>query len=144
MSSYELTIQPERPTHNAVNGQFMKGHVPFNKGKKWSEWLSKRGQKRCAKGWKNLREYAPRSPYAGKNKKAVIAVTDAGEWFYFKSLAQAHEKTGFNRENIGRCCRYNEKAVSAKRGKRNTDHKYMGIRWYFETDNKWTTKIKQQ
>ena len=25
----------------------------------------------------------------------------------------------------------------------NTDHKYMGIRFYFESDNVWSTKIKQ-
>ena len=25
----------------------------------------------------------------------------------------------------------------------NTDHKYMGIRFYFESDNVWTTKIQR-
>lgn len=33
MGRGELYIPPQRLTRNAVNGRFMKGHVPFNKGK---------------------------------------------------------------------------------------------------------------
>lgn len=57
MSSYELTLSPERPTRNAVTGRFMKGFVPANKGKKWDDFASKKAQRRMKKGWKNLPLY---------------------------------------------------------------------------------------
>ena len=30
----------------------------------------------------------------------------------------------------------------SKRGLVNTDHKYMGVRFYWESDNDWTKKIQ--
>lgn len=36
--------------HNGINGgQFVKGQVPYNKGKKWSEYMSKKGQENSRK-----------------------------------------------------------------------------------------------
>ena len=143
--NHELYIEPERPKYNPKNGQFLPGHTPANKGKKWSEWMSKRGQRRSKKGWKNLRKYQPRSPYAGRNKKPIIAVLDDGSWYYFPYSEPAARIVNGNRENVGRCCRYNqERHINRKTGKVNTDHKYMGVRFYFESDNIWTKKIKQQ
>ena len=46
----ELYLPPVLPDYNLKTGQFKKGHVPYNKGKKWSEYMTKRAQKRCAKG----------------------------------------------------------------------------------------------
>ena len=34
-----------------------------------------------------------------------------------------------------------ERHVNKKNGKVNTDHRYKGVRFYFETDSIWTTKI---
>lgn len=50
----ELYIPRERPKYNPANGQFLKGTEPFNKGKKWDEYMGKRAQRRAMKGWKNL------------------------------------------------------------------------------------------
>ena len=60
----------------------MKGNVPANKGKKWDEFLSKRKQKRCAKGWKNLDLYRPkgRPDFGALRQKRVIAINDEGRW----------------------------------------------------------------
>lgn len=41
----ELNLGIERPQYNPTNGQFLKGHIPHNKGKKWSEWMD--GRKRA-------------------------------------------------------------------------------------------------
>lgn len=41
----ELYLPPVLPDYNVKNGQFKKGHVPYNKGKKWSEYMTKRAQK---------------------------------------------------------------------------------------------------
>lgn len=148
MSYGELTLPPVYTGVNKKTGRFLKGHVPANKGKKWSEWLGKRAQKRCAKGWKNLdlhRNKNGRPDTSGRCRKQVVAVLDDGRWLVFPYLGPAAEWVAGNRENVGRCCRLNQskKVLKRKGGKVNTDHKYMGIRWYFESDNVWTTKIKQ-
>lgn len=151
MAYGELTLPPVRTTHNKQNGRFLKGHTPWNKGKKWADCFGKRAQKRMAKGWKNLDKYRPttRPDNAGKCRKQVIAVLDDGRWLYFSYLGPAAEWCGGRRENVGRCCRLNaQKTVlhdpkGRLTGKVNTDHRYKGVRWYFEDDNIWTTKVKQ-
>ena len=55
--SWELYLPPAPPTRSRTTGRFMKGHRPANKGKKWSEYMPKRSQLRCAKGWENVRKY---------------------------------------------------------------------------------------
>ena len=60
MSYGELTLPPVWTGINKQNGRFLKGHVPANKGKKWSDYMGKRAMKRAAKGWKNLdKHYCP-------------------------------------------------------------------------------------
>ena len=41
MSYGELYLPPLRTGVNKLNGRFTKGHVPANKGKKWSEYMGK-------------------------------------------------------------------------------------------------------
>jgi hypothetical protein len=156
MSYGELTLPPVWTGINKQTGRYLKGHVPANKGKKWSDYMGKRAQKRCAKGWKNLdlhRNKNGRADNAGRCRKPVIAVMDDGRWLLFPYLGPAAEWIGGKRENIGRCCRFNQAKKVCKRDWRpgqakgasrvNTDHRYKGIRFYFESDNVWTTKIKQ-
>lgn len=139
----ELELPHEQSGFNRVTGQFLKGHVPTNKGKKWSQWMSKRGQKRAAKGWKNLELHRGHPVTAGRNKKPVIAVSDKGNWVYLPDTKAAGEWIEGNRENVARCCRLNERRhVNRKTGAINTDHRYQGVRFYFESDDIWTTKIK--
>ena len=142
----ELYIPPPRPTRSPATGRFLPGHVPANKGRKWSEYLSKRKQKRCAKGWKNLDIYRPttRPDTAGRCRKQVIAVTDDGKFCCFRFVKPAAEWVGGSRENVGRCCRLNqERHINRKTGRVNTDHRYMGVRFYFETDSIWMKKINE-
>lgn len=151
----ELYIPPVRKPYNPTNGQFLKGNVPFNAGKKWSEWMSKRGQKRAAKGWVNIDKYRPKSrpDNSERCRKHVIAVFDDGTWMYFSHPEAAAIWVSGNSNNLRRCCRSNEEKKVCKHDWRpgqakgasriNTDHKYKGIRFYFETDNVWTTKIKE-
>lgn len=154
MSYGELTLPPVWTGINPKTGRFLKGHVPANKGKKWSEYMGKRAQKRAAKGWKNLdlhRNKNGRPDNAGRCRKQVVAVMDDGSWLLFPYLGPAAEWVGGNSNNVGRCCRMNQAKKVCKRDWRpgqakgaslvNTDHKYMGIRFYFESDNVWTTKI---
>lgn len=140
----ELRLPPERKDYNPTNGRFLKGHVPKNKGRKWSEWMSKKGQKRARKGWKNLETYRPktRSDVAGRCRKQVIAVMDDGTWVLLPYMGAAGEWVGGNRENVRRCCQCNfAHHVNRKTGKVNTDHRYKGVRFYYESDNTWLEKI---
>ena len=99
----------------------------------------------AAKGWKNLDKYRPktRPDNAGRCRKQVIAVMDDGAWLYFASVSSAAAWIGIRQKNVGRCCRLNQsRRVNHFTGKVNTDHRYLGIRFYFEDDDIWTTKIK--
>lgn len=147
MKRYELYIPPLLDGRNKVTGEYLPGHVPYNKGMTWDEYLSKDAQERCKKGWDNFQKYRPkhRPDNCGRCRKPVIAVMDNGCWLYFSYLGAAAEWIGGSRENIGRCCRYNRQ-TALRWGKHppNTDHRYLGVRWYFEEDNIWISKIKQQ
>lgn len=49
----ELYIPPERPERNLVNGQFLKGCTPHNKGKRMtyhSKWTKRRSLQGLVKG----------------------------------------------------------------------------------------------
>lgn len=101
--------------------------------------------KRAAKGWKNLdlhRNKNGRPDNAGRCRKQVIAVDDEGKWYHFSYVGNAAMWIGGNRENVSRCCRHNQaRHINKKTGAINTDHKYMGFRFYFESDSIWMAKI---
>lgn len=139
----------------------MKGFVPHNKGKRWPEYVSEESQRRMARGWKNLDEHRTENgkKYGGRNRRPIVAVTDDGKFHVFKSAYSAAEwlkkNTGKSccRENICRCCRENASLKVCKHSWRpgqkkgsstiNTDHKYMGVRWYYECDTIWYSKISK-
>ena len=153
MSYGELYIPTERVSRNLLTGRFMKGHVPANKGKKWQQYMSKKSMRQAMKGWKNLnlhRNKNGRADTAGRCRKKVIAVLDDGKWLVFDYLKPAADFVGGNRENVGRCCRQNEmrKELRNTHGKAkgviNTEHRYKGVRFYFESDNVWMEKINER
>lgn len=133
----ELTLSPVFTGRNPLNGRFLKGHTPDNKGKKWSEYMSKRSQKRSAKGWRNVIIHRPkvRSDVAGRCRKRVIAVLDDGKWLVFPYIGAAAAWVEGRRENVCRCCKLNTSGAG------NTDHKYYGVRFYYESSNVWLSKI---
>lgn len=140
----ELYIEPQRGDRNALTGRFIKGIIPHNKGKKWSDYMGKRAIRRAAKGWKNVMEHRPkhRPDNAGRCRKQVIAVMDDGTWKHLAYIGSAAKWIGGSRENVGRCCRFNaSKRKNLKTGNINTDHKYKGVRFYFESDPIWMDKI---
>ena len=153
MSYGELTLPPVWTGINKQNGRFLKGHVPANKGKRWSDYMGKRAMKRAMKGWQNVISHRPktRPDTAGRCRKQVVGVMDDGRWLVFDYVGAAARWLGGSRENVGRCCRLNQSRKECKHSWRpgqtkgasrvNTDHRYKGIRLYFETDSIWLTKI---
>ncbi len=130
---------------NPVNGQFMRGYVPTNKGRSWDEWLPKKSQRRCRRGWKNLDKYRCKGhPNAGRPRLPVVLVRDDGTFTIFPYLNCCAEALGGNEPNVRRCCVLNGSlVVNKKTGRVNSDHKYMGVRLYYEKDTDiWMSKIK--
>ena len=124
----ELTAEG-RPSRNFQTGTFLKGHIPHNKGKKWSEWMDGRKAKKILRiGMKNLKG---RADIAGWNKRAVVAVLEDGRYFYFESATKAAELTGLIRRNISHCCQ----------GKRKHCGRY---KWFYFTDDAWLNLIKKR
>ena len=118
-----------RNYYNRQNGQFLKGHIPHNKGKKWTDYMDMRKAKRVIRiGMKNLQRGNP--DIGGWNKRKVVAITDSGEWYGFNSAAEASRKFGLCRENISKCCA----------GKRKKCGPY---RWFFFDDDSWLKLVDQ-
>ena len=107
--------------------------------------MSKRAQRRASKGWANLDKFRPkkRPDNCSRCRVQIVAVKDDGTWCVLPYIGAAGEWIGGCRENVRRCCQSNrERHVNKKTGKVNTDHKYLGVRFYYESDNIWTTKVK--
>lgn len=135
--SYELYIPQELPKRNAMTGQYLKGHEPHNKGKHWGDYMGKRAQKRAAKGWRNIIEHPGCNRKVGElRKQQVVAVGAKGNWLVLPTCTVAAEWCGSTASNISRCCRWN------KERRKTADYKVKGIRFYYENDNIWTTKIQ--
>lgn len=122
----ELYIPVERPTRNPINGRFLKGHTPFNKGKKWSDYMDMRKAKRIKRiGEKNLvRNYR----IAGWNARPVVAIEGRKIAGIYPSASEAGRKTGICGRNIISCC-------SGKRKRAG------GYRCFWESDNTWCNLI---
>ena len=102
MSDWDFT-EDGHPSRNYQNGRFLKGHIPHNKGKKWSEWMDGRKTKKVLRiGMQNLKG---RSDIGGWNARKVVAILESdGRWWVFSSAAKAGRITGLQSRNIIRCC----------------------------------------
>ena len=119
----ELYIPREKPTRNLLNGRFLPGHVPHNKGKKWEEYMDMRKAKRVKQiGMKNL---VPNMLLGGWNARAVVAIDDDNRLAgIYPSSEEASRKSGIIARNIRLCCDKKRKHAG-------------GYRWFWEDDNEW-------
>lgn len=123
----ELYLAPVKPQHNPVNGRFLKGHKPFNKGKKWADYMDMR---KAEKVKKNLLLGSGNMNLGGHNKRKVIGIKDGKIIGCFESATKAADLLTLQRRNIGHCCE----------GKR---AKCGGINWFYEADIiEWKTYLK--
>lgn len=96
----ELTIIPITNKINPVNGQFLKQHVPHNKGVPMKEWMDGRKIRKVIKGLQRTGN----PNLAGWNAKPIIAIRDDGREFYFDCSNDAMRKTGIESRNIRSVC----------------------------------------
>lgn len=150
MSYGDLYLPPKRANRDPNTGRFVKGATPHNKGKRWSDYMDEKGVKKCAVGWANLDKYRKQYDgvtHFGRPQRKIVAVTDEGKFIVFASAQKAAEWCGGKKGCVRSCCYHNlsRKRLHTSHGvptdKVNTDHKYKGVRFYFENDNVWTKKI---
>lgn len=98
----ELYLPPERPQRNLVNGQLLKGCIPHNKGKKWSDYMPEEKCKMLsAKVKNNLSNIA-----GGRNAEPIVALDSEGNVVgWFESASDAQRKTGINSHSIRKVLR---------------------------------------
>lgn len=118
----ELYIPIERPTRNLVNGRFLKGHTPHNKGRRWSDYIDNYKREKMLEGLKLGRKGNPN--IAGSNAKQVVAIKDEQLFAIYPSSNDAGRKTGICSRNIRSCCAGKRKSAG-------------GYQWFWESDNKW-------
>lgn len=128
MSNWDYT-EEGHPARNFETGRFLKGHIPHNKGKKWSEWMDGRKAKKVLRiGARNLKG---RPDIGGWNARKIVAVRETdGKWWCFESAAKAALITGLIRRNITRCCQGKAKHCGA-------------FRWFYWDDEHWAKLVKE-
>lgn len=125
----ELYIPPKKPQRNLLNGRFLKGCTPHNKGKEM-KFHSDESKKRCVNnllkgrgGWHKTG--------AGMNRKRVVLIKDGRLYGVVSSIQGAGKMLGVNPSLISMICR-------KVRGK----HSAKGFQCFFENDNTWCDLIK--
>jgi hypothetical protein len=117
-------------TYNKQNGRFLKGNVPANKGRSWSEWMPKKAQKKILANLDRVRPKGGNPIIPGYNRKKVVMVTPKGNCVVFESATEAARLLNLQRRNISHCCE----------GKR---HRCGGRWWFFFDDDRWTVQLKK-
>lgn len=115
---------------NAETGRFLKGSIPHNKGKKWSEWVDGRKKRKMLRnlqlGRKNVNP-----KIAGANAIKIVAIKN-GKFYPFESSEHAQRITGITARNIRSVCA----------GKRK---KAGGFQWFYDKDiNIWKHLLNTQ
>lgn len=113
---YDLDVLLGQVPYRKSNGQFPKGNIPANKGKKWDEWLTKEQQEKILSGMKHI----GRKDIGGWNRKAIAGVK-GDKVVFFESSKDAEGKLGI--------CARNIRSVCAKKR-----HQAGGIKWFFADD----------
>lgn len=123
----ELYLEPIRPTVNKLNGRFLRGHKPFNTGKKWNDYLPEDTQKKCREQLKKGR--GGRKDIGGWNKKPVVAIKNGEFYGYFESCVNAADKLQVQRRNVSHVANGKRKRCG-------------GYEFYFENEfEKWNERI---
>lgn len=146
--SYELRTGSLTKSDFRNRGKFTKGHTPWCKGRSWSEWMPEEHQARVkAIGLKNLEKGHSHDPRGWATYyHPVIAIDAEGRMSRFEGIKQAAEHFRCCRCNISRCCRLNRQGTepTGTRQRINTDHRYMGIRFYYEDDVQLWSKARRK
>ena len=133
MENFELYIDAS-PKINYLNGQFLKGHKPFNKGIPMSEWMDGRKKRKVLKCLEIGRKLGNKN-LPGLNRKQIVGIKE-GKLIPFDSASTAakilkSKGVKINSRNICSVC--NEKVQ--RFGKYQYIRKRAGgYQWFFADD----------
>lgn len=122
----ELHIPHKRAYRNPINGRFLKGITPHNKGKKWADYIPEAKKNNMLKGLTLGR--CGYNKIGGINAKKVVAIKDGEIYAMYDSACDAERKLGICSRNIRSCC-------AKKRAHAG------GLKWFLESDNEWIKLI---
>lgn len=115
---------------NPVNGQFLKGHTPHNKGKKLSDYLTEEQVKEIMERFNSFPRKGNKKLYKYRCKP-VVAIKDGKLCGVFESISEGCRRVGL--ASTSNICK-------ALKGQRN----YAGgYQWFYENDNSWVELIEQ-
>jgi hypothetical protein len=123
MSNYELTLPPAKK-----RGGFQKGHIPFNKGKKMSEYMSPENREKCLSG---LSRKGNPEIYRYRQKR-IVCVRDNGTFTVYESSVAAAKQHVYPKQKVETLARNIRHVAQLKR------KRMQGARWFCEdyfTDN---------
>ncbi len=102
MELYIPAIQ-EVEKKNPKTGRFLKGHEPWNKGKKAKEYMD---PEKLRKNIENLKKYQnPNKELWKVRQRPVVALKNGEFWARFESAAEAERKMNISMSNIRRVCK---------------------------------------
>jgi hypothetical protein len=87
---------------NPQNGRFLKGHEPWNKGKKAKDYMSAEAMERMLKGLEKGR--VGNTIMCGWNKKPVVAIKEGKVVGFFESASKAGKELNIQDRNIRSVC----------------------------------------
>jgi len=137
MENFELFIDTS-PKINFLNGQFLKGHKPFNKGIPMNEWMDGRKIKKVIKCLE-IGRVKGNERLAGSNRKQIVGIKE-GKLIAFDSALTAEKilkakGIKISRRNISHVC--HGKMIKTKFGKYEYSYirrKAGGFQWFFSDD----------
>ena len=113
----DLYLEPIRLKYNPLNGQFLKGIIPHNKGLKAINYMSIETLNKMKLTLKRTGNHY----LGGRNKKKVIGIERGKFIGCFESATFAANKFNLERRNISSCCEGKRKLCG-------------GINWFFESE----------
>jgi hypothetical protein len=116
--------------YNLLNGQFLKGHESWTKGKPWKEWMPKDKQKKIIRNLNRVRPKGGNPALPGSNRRRVVCINADGECVTYKSATSAAQMLSLTRRNICHCCQGKRKHCG-------------GYRWFYFDDDSWTKLVKR-
>lgn len=100
--NYDLDTWLPAPPPRKSNGQFVKGHTPHNKGKKWSEYMDGRKARKIKRILLSYRQV--NHNIGGWNKKQIVGISIDGKACVFESSKDVERKLGLTARNVRHCC----------------------------------------
>lgn len=140
MENFELYIEPKVKPYNPVNGRFLKGNIPFNKGLKWVDYMDMRKAKKVLKCL-DIGRIEGNKKMPDINSKQIIGIKD-GKLISFKNSRIAEEflkaqGVKVNRRNISSVCNQKVQKIKCNYGRYEYDYirrRAGGYSWFFAKD----------